>query len=122
MVMDPRYRVEIVFVQLEIARLHVADHGFRFAIAKTTVLFVEILVNLESPVSKLAASRLTRRQIERTSFCSSVIALGFCTDCTIPFNEGYLHRQRQCNVIEYDAHSHRTSQPDVYSRYEAFAQ
>lgn len=55
-VMDPCYRAEILFVQLEMTQLHVADRSFRVAIAKTNILFVGIFMNLQSPVSKVVAS------------------------------------------------------------------
>ena len=120
MVVSRCYRAEIVFVQLEIAHLHVDDRSFRVAKVETSILFGGILVNFQSLVSKLAASDTVK--LKPTLPCSLGIALWFCMHCTIACNEGYIHRERQYDIIRYSAHSHLSFRPDVCSRYGAFAQ
>ena len=62
-VMDACYRVEILFVQIEIARLHDADRSFQATIAEPNTLFVGILVYLQSPVSKFMASNAVQLNV-----------------------------------------------------------
>lgn len=63
MVMDPCYRAEILLVQAEIVQLHVADRSFQIVIAKAGFLFDGFLVNLQSPVSKMAVSNGARLNV-----------------------------------------------------------